>query len=50
MKLKHYGPLSNFAFNFNLRPSTMAAKEGFVFRETLTGFKWLGRVVQLETG
>nr|POE78065.1 phosphoribomutase [Quercus suber] len=26
--------------------STMAAKEGFHFRETLTGFKWLGNVAQ----
>jgi phosphoglucomutase len=26
--------------------ATMAAKEGFIYQETLTGFKWLGNVAQ----
>jgi phosphoglucomutase len=27
--------------------AAMAAEEGFVFRETLTGFKWLGNIAKV---
>ena len=45
---KQYAMLASAVSSMALK--SMAAKEGFHFQETLTGFKWLGNVAEQLTG